>query len=69
VPQELDEEELAGDEEMMAYIKRLHARKLAAGAKREELEDMLKFPEPIPPKAGLSPTGEYIQLHFGLLTV
>ncbi|CEL51955.1 dual-specificity tyrosine-(Y)-phosphorylation regulated kinase [Rhizoctonia solani AG-1 IB] len=56
VPQELDEEELAGDEEMMAYIKRLHARKLAAGAKREELEDMLKFPEPIPPKAGLSPT-------------
>ncbi|KAF8682481.1 Protein tyrosine kinase [Rhizoctonia solani] len=55
VPQEVDDEEVAGDEEMMAYIKRLHARKLAAGAKREELEDMLKFPEPIPPKAGLSP--------------
>ncbi|CAE7217450.1 unnamed protein product [Rhizoctonia solani] len=55
VPQELDEEEMAGDEEMAAYIKRLHARKLAAGAKREELDEMLKFPEPIPPKAGLAP--------------
>ncbi|ELU44690.1 CMGC/DYRK/DYRK2 protein kinase [Rhizoctonia solani AG-1 IA] len=61
VPQEVDDEEVAGDEEMMAYIKRLHARKLAAGAKREELEDMLKFPEPIPPKAGLSPAGKYIK--------
>ncbi|CAE6531983.1 unnamed protein product, partial [Rhizoctonia solani] len=47
VPQEVDEEEIAGDEEMAAYIKRLHARKLAAGAKREELDEMLKFPEPI----------------------
>ncbi|CAE6495482.1 unnamed protein product [Rhizoctonia solani] len=28
---------------------------LAAGAKREELDDMLKFPEPIPPKAGMTP--------------
>ncbi|CAE6496365.1 unnamed protein product [Rhizoctonia solani] len=55
VPQELDEEEIAGDEEMAAYIKRLHARKVAAGAKREELDEMLKFPEPIPPKAGLTP--------------
>ncbi|KAG8713640.1 hypothetical protein FRC08_013014, partial [Ceratobasidium sp. 394] len=55
VPMEVDEEELAGDEEMMAYIRRLHARKLASGAKREELEEMLKFPEPIPPKAGLTP--------------
>ncbi|KAG8735980.1 hypothetical protein FRC10_009942 [Ceratobasidium sp. 414] len=33
VPMEVDEEELAGDEEMMAYIRRLHARKLASGAK------------------------------------
>ncbi|KAJ1309929.1 hypothetical protein OPQ81_006688 [Rhizoctonia solani] len=56
VPQEIDEEEIAGDEEMAAYIKRLHARKLAAGARREELDEMLKFPEPIPPKAGLTPT-------------
>ncbi|CAE6520996.1 unnamed protein product [Rhizoctonia solani] len=55
VPQEVDEEEIAGDEEMAAYIKRLHARKLAAGAKREELDEMLKFPEPIPSKAGLTP--------------
>jgi dual specificity tyrosine-phosphorylation-regulated kinase 2/3/4 len=60
IPQEVDEEELAGDEEMMAYIKRLHARKLAAGAKREELEEMLKFPEPIAPKGGLTPVGEYL---------
>ncbi|KAF8610562.1 kinase-like protein [Ceratobasidium sp. AG-I] len=52
---EVDEEELAGDEEMTAYIRRLHARKLASGAKREELDEMLKFPEPIPPKAGMTP--------------
>ncbi|KAG9126303.1 hypothetical protein FRC07_004041 [Ceratobasidium sp. 392] len=56
VPMEIDEEELAGDEEMMAYIRRLHARKLASGAKREELEEMLKFPEPIPAKAGMTPS-------------
>ncbi|KAG8726990.1 hypothetical protein FRC10_006514 [Ceratobasidium sp. 414] len=52
---EVDEEELAGDEEMMAYIRRLHARKLASGAQREELDDMLKFPEPIPPTTGFTP--------------
>ncbi|KAG9092258.1 hypothetical protein FRC06_000173 [Ceratobasidium sp. 370] len=57
VPMEVDEEELAGDEEMMVYVRRLHARKLASSAKREESEDMLKFPKPIPPKTGLTPPG------------
>lgn len=64
VPMEVDEEELAGDEEMTAYIRRLHARKLASGAKREELDEMLKFPEPIPPKAGMTPAGEYLDTCF-----
>lgn len=57
VPQ-LDEEELLGDEEMLEYIKRQQARKLANGAKKEELEDLLKFPEPITPTPPQSPNSK-----------
>lgn len=39
----------------MAYIKRQQARKLATGAKPEELEEMLKFPAPTEPVPGISP--------------
>jgi dual specificity tyrosine-phosphorylation-regulated kinase 2/3/4 len=35
-----------GDEEMMQYIKRQQAKKLANGATQEELDDMLKLPSP-----------------------
>lgn len=51
VPSSVDEEELLGDEEMMMYIRRQHAKKLAAGATQEELDEMLRFPEPLPPGA------------------
>jgi dual specificity tyrosine-phosphorylation-regulated kinase 2/3/4 len=51
----VDEEELLGDEEMMMYIRRQHAKKLAAGATQQELDDMLKFPEPIPPGSPSTP--------------
>ncbi|PWN96706.1 kinase-like protein, partial [Tilletiopsis washingtonensis] len=44
-----------GDEEMEAYIKRQHAKKVAAGASLEELEKMLNFPEPEPPGRAYSP--------------
>ncbi|CAD6915356.1 unnamed protein product, partial [Tilletia controversa] len=50
----VDEEERLGDEEMEAYIQRQHAKKIAAGAKAEELEKMLKFPEPEPPTRAYS---------------
>ncbi len=55
----MDEEELLGDEEMMMYIRRQHAKKLAAGATQQELDDMLKFPEPIPPATPITPSGKF----------
>lgn len=58
-PSSVDEEELLGDEEMLQYIRRQHAKKLATGVSQEELDDMLKFPEPTPPMPPMSPTGEY----------
>ncbi|KAI0948418.1 hypothetical protein AcV7_009169 [Taiwanofungus camphoratus] len=54
-PSSVDEEELIGDEEMMQYIKRQQAKKLAAGAKQEELDGLLRFPEPLPPATPMSP--------------
>ncbi|TFY59885.1 hypothetical protein EVJ58_g5496 [Rhodofomes roseus] len=54
-PSSIDEDELLGDEEMMQYIKRQHAKKLASGANQEDLDAMLKFPEPIPPTTAVTP--------------
>ncbi|KAI6019703.1 hypothetical protein F5J12DRAFT_925847 [Pisolithus orientalis] len=55
VPETVDEEEFLGDEEMMQYIRRQQAKKMANGATQEELDEMLKFPEPIPPSPGMTP--------------
>ncbi|EJD02073.1 uncharacterized protein FOMMEDRAFT_29176 [Fomitiporia mediterranea MF3/22] len=55
VPSSVDEDEILGDEEMMQYIKRTQARKLAHGAKKDDLDELLKFPEPIPPARPSSP--------------
>ncbi|KLO12000.1 hypothetical protein SCHPADRAFT_854481 [Schizopora paradoxa] len=44
-----------GDEEMLQCIRRQQARKIANGAKKEDLEDMLRFPEPLPPAPGMIP--------------
>ncbi|KIL00634.1 hypothetical protein PAXRUDRAFT_129338 [Paxillus rubicundulus Ve08.2h10] len=55
VPSTMDEEELLGDEEMLQYIRRQQAKKMATGATQEELDELLKFPEPIPPTPGLTP--------------
>ncbi|KAI0747805.1 hypothetical protein C8Q80DRAFT_696202 [Daedaleopsis nitida] len=54
-PSSVDEEELLGDEEMMQYIKRQQAKKLQNGSTQEDLDAMLRFPEPIPPAAAMSP--------------
>ncbi|KAI0646766.1 hypothetical protein C8Q79DRAFT_1067692 [Trametes meyenii] len=55
-PSSVDEEEILGDEEMMQYIKRQHAKKLQSGnTTQEALDAMLRFPEPIPPVAPTSP--------------
>ena len=58
VPSAVDDEELLGDEEMLTYIRRQHAKKLAAGATQQELDDLLKFPEPIPPSIPIAPGGK-----------
>ncbi|KAM6500735.1 hypothetical protein JOM56_003749 [Amanita muscaria] len=55
-PSSVDEDEMMGDEEMMQYIRRQHAKRLAAGATQEELDKLLQFPEPIPPSTPTSPT-------------
>ena len=59
VPSSIDEEELLGDEEMLHYIRRQHAKKLASGATQEELDEMLKFPEPLPPGTPSSPASKF----------
>lgn len=51
----VDEDELLGDEEMLQYIKKQQAKKLASGASQADLDEMLRFPEPIPPGAPASP--------------
>ncbi|KAF9514477.1 hypothetical protein BS47DRAFT_873226 [Hydnum rufescens UP504] len=54
-PSSADDDEALADEEMTQYIKRQQARKLANGVKKEELDEMLRFPEPIPPVSPSSP--------------
>ncbi|KAI0637280.1 hypothetical protein C8Q77DRAFT_559238 [Trametes polyzona] len=54
-PSSVDEEELLGDEEMMQYIRRQQAKKIQTGSKLEDLEALLRFPEPIPPAPALPP--------------
>ena len=68
VPSAIDEEEMLGDEEMMAYIRRQHAKKLASGASQESLDEMLKFPEPLPPGVPSSPNSKQcvVYLYFCL---
>ena len=64
VPSTVDEEELLGDEEMLQYIRRQQAKRMATGATQEELDGLLKFPEPIPPTPGLAPEGTSPMLMF-----
>ncbi|KZP29987.1 hypothetical protein FIBSPDRAFT_1038668 [Athelia psychrophila] len=55
VPSAIDEEELAGDEEMLHYIRRQQTKKMANGASQKELDDLLSFPDPITPIEPVSP--------------
>lgn len=61
-PSSVDDEELQGDEEMMQYIRRQHAKKIAAGANQEDLDELLRFPEPIAPGIPSTPQGTYLLL-------
>ncbi|KAJ6611802.1 hypothetical protein B0H10DRAFT_2055222 [Mycena sp. CBHHK59/15] len=54
-PSSVDDEEVQGDEEMMHYIRRQQAKKMAAGATQEELDELLCFPEPLPPGTPSTP--------------
>ena len=47
----VDDDENAGDEE---YIKRQQTKRLTHGATQEELDERLRFPEPLPPVPPLS---------------
>lgn len=47
---------------MMSYIRRQHAKKLSNGASQEELDQLLRFPEPIPPAKALTPDGQWFRL-------
>lgn len=58
----VDEDEIAGDEEMLQYIKRQQAKRLAHGATQEELEEFLRFPEPLPPTPPSLPAGVFDHL-------
>ncbi|KZT56992.1 kinase-like protein [Calocera cornea HHB12733] len=51
----VDEDERLGDDEMMAYVKRQQMKKLTSGAKKEELDEMFKFPEPTAPTPSETP--------------
>jgi dual specificity tyrosine-phosphorylation-regulated kinase 2/3/4 len=51
----VDDDEVLGDKEMMNCIRKQQAKKMAAGATQEELDSMMKFPEPIPPGTPISP--------------
>lgn len=51
---------------MMQYIKRQQAKKLQTGSKQEDLDALLRFPEPIPPAAAMSPQGTQSIMYFHL---
>ena len=57
----VDDDEVLGDEEMMAYIKKQQAKKLATGVSQADLDEMLRFPEPIPPANPSSPAGTCLE--------
>ncbi|KAJ6594411.1 kinase-like domain-containing protein [Mycena capillaripes] len=48
-PSFVDDSEALADEEMMQYIRRQQVKKMAAGASQDELDELLNFPEPLPP--------------------
>ncbi|KAG6849418.1 hypothetical protein H0H93_008664 [Arthromyces matolae] len=69
-PSTVDEDEVLGDEEMFQYIRRQQAKKLAAGASQDELDELLQFPDPLPPASPSSPTCAYaLEQHIPFLVL
>lgn len=60
------EEELRGDEEMSAYVRRQQSKKLAAGIPSETIRKMFEFPDPTEPLPPLDARGTLID-PFGVL--
>ncbi|KAK4058399.1 serine/threonine protein kinase, CMGC, dual-specificity [Microbotryomycetes sp. JL221] len=50
---QVTEDEILGDEEMAAYVKRQKASKAAAGTSNETIRKMFEFPDPIEPSPAL----------------
>lgn len=55
----VSEEEMRGDEEMSAYVRRQQTKKLAAGVSSELIRKMFEFPEPTAALPALSNRGEF----------
>ncbi|KAM0754666.1 kinase-like protein [Meredithblackwellia eburnea MCA 4105] len=51
----VSEEQLRGDEEMAAYVRRQQAKKLAAGVSSDTIRKMFEFPDPTDPLPPLDP--------------
>jgi dual specificity tyrosine-phosphorylation-regulated kinase 2/3/4 len=49
-----EDEEAAGDAEMMAYVNRRKARRASGGSKKDDLADITEFPEDIEPATPIS---------------
>jgi dual specificity tyrosine-phosphorylation-regulated kinase 2/3/4 len=50
---------------MMQYIRRQQTKKMASGASQKELDELLSFPDPLPPTPPMSPEGNSSQCSFG----
>jgi dual specificity tyrosine-phosphorylation-regulated kinase 2/3/4 len=59
VPSSVDDEEQQGDDEMLQCVRRQQAKKLSSGATQEELDEMFKIPEPLPPVKPTTPAGMF----------
>lgn len=57
------EEEVRGDGEMAAYVRRQQTKKLAAGMSIELIRKMFEFPEPTVPRQVLSARGQFSFSH------
>lgn len=55
----VSEEELRGDEEMSAYVRRQQAKKLASGASADVVRKMFEFPDATKPLPPLESRGEF----------
>lgn len=56
------DEEAKGDEEMAAYVRRQHTKKMAAGISADTIKKMFEFPDPTQPLPALNSRGQSLSL-------